>query len=65
MSKINPNLIIFIVGPTAVGKTKLSIELSKFIPLQVISCDSMQVYKQADIMTAKANAHETAQVIHH
>lgn len=48
-------LVIFIVGTTAVGKTKLSIQLSKAIGGQVINCDSKQLYKYANIMTAKAD----------
>lgn len=47
-------LTIFIVGTTAVGKTKLSIELSKALGGEVINSDSKQLYRHADIMTAKA-----------
>lgn len=45
--------IIVIVGPTGVGKTELSIKLAKEINGEVISGDSMQVYKGMDIGTAK------------
>ena len=44
---------IFIIGTTAVGKTKLSVELAKYLKGEIISCDSKQLYKHASIMTAK------------
>ena len=47
-------LSIFIVGTTAVGKTKLSLELAKTFAGEVINCDSKQLYKYANILTAKA-----------
>lgn len=47
------NRLIIIAGPTAVGKTELSIELAKKINGEIISADSMQVYKGLDIATAK------------
>lgn len=46
-------LRIFIVGTTAVGKTKLSVELAQKIKGEIISSDSKQLYKHASIMTAK------------
>ena len=45
--------IIVIVGPTGVGKTKLSIELAKHYNGEVINADSMQIYKNLNIGTAK------------
>lgn len=57
--------VICIVGPTAVGKTKLSIELAKQLNGEIISGDSMQIYKTMDIGTAKATIEERAGVIHH
>ena len=57
--------IIAIVGPTGVGKTKLSIALAKALNGEIISCDSMQFYKGLDIGTAKVKAEETKGVIHH
>ena len=56
---------IFIVGTTAVGKTKLSVELCKAIGGEVINCDSKQLYKHADILTAKADSEEQAGIPHH
>ena len=49
---MKPNVIV-IAGPTASGKTKLSIELAKQINGEIISSDSMQIYKWMDIGTAK------------
>ena len=45
--------IIVITGPTGVGKTKMSIELAKRIDAEIINADSMQVYKDLNIGTAK------------
>ncbi|ARC54794.1 hypothetical protein AOQ88_00825 [Candidatus Riesia sp. GBBU] len=50
--------VIFIMGPTSSGKTKLSIELSKNIPITVISVDSLLVYRGMDIGTAKPTLKE-------
>ena len=47
------NNIICIAGPTASGKTALAVELAKELHGEVVSCDSMQVYKRMDIGTAK------------
>ena len=44
---------IFIIGTTAVGKKKLSVEIAKHLGGEIISCDSKQLYKYASIMTAK------------
>lgn len=46
-------LRVFIIGTTAVGKTKLSVEIAKKLKGEIISCDSKQLYKHASIMTAK------------
>ena len=54
-----------ITGPTASGKTSISIELAKQISAEIISCDSMQIYKGMDIGTAKATPSERAAVPHH
>lgn len=60
------DLIIFIVGTTASGKTKLSINLSlNRTEYEIISCDSMQIYREASIMTAKATKQEQERVQHH
>ena len=55
---------IAITGPTASGKTALSIELARRLGGQIISCDSMQIYRGMDIGTAKATPDERAAVPH-
>ena len=57
--------IVIIGGPTASGKTRLSIELAKALDGEIISCDSMQLYKFMDIGSAKPNKEELSQVPHH
>lgn len=57
-------MILAIIGPTAVGKTKLSIELAKKYNAIIINCDAMQVYKGLDIGTAKATLEEQEGIPH-
>jgi tRNA dimethylallyltransferase len=57
--------VIVISGPTSVGKTAFSIELARLISGEIISADSMQVYKGMDIGTAKATPSQQQQVPHH
>jgi len=57
--------VIVICGPTASGKTKLSIELAKRIDGEIISADSMQIYKDMDIGTAKPNKEEMQGIKHY
>ncbi len=59
------NLVICIVGPTASGKTGLSIELAKKINGEIISADSMQIYKELNIATAKVTQEEMQNIPHH
>ncbi len=59
------NHIICIAGPTASGKTALAVELAKVLDGEVVSCDSMQVYKHMDIGTAKPTKEEMQGIIHH
>jgi len=54
-----------ITGPTASGKTAVSIELAKELSAEIISCDSMQIYKEMNIGTAKATEEERSAVPHH
>lgn len=61
----NKNKIIFIVGPTATGKSKLAIKLAKKINGEIISCDSMQVYKGLDILSCKSSRKEMNRIRHH
>ncbi|MBP1925327.1 tRNA dimethylallyltransferase [Sedimentibacter acidaminivorans] len=59
------NKIIVIVGPTAVGKTYVSVELAKKFNTEILSADSMQIYKEMDIGTAKVTEDEKQGVKHH
>ena len=59
------NNLICIAGPTASGKTALSIALAKELGAEIVSCDSMQIYKRMDIGTAKPTAEEMANIPHH
>ena len=60
-----PPRVIVVAGPTASGKTALGIELAKEFNGEIISADSMQIYRGMDIGTAKATAEERALVPHH
>ena len=59
------NDIIVIVGPTGVGKTKLSIELAKRIDAEIINGDSVSIYKKLNIGSAKPSKEEMDGIIHH
>ena len=61
----NKQKIIAVVGPTASGKTSLSIALAKELGGEILSCDSMQIYRDMDIGTAKPSAEEQDGVPHH
>ena len=58
-------MILVIVGPTGVGKTKLSIELAKRLNAEIINADSMQIYKDLNIGTAKIKEEEKENIPHH
>ena len=58
-------MIIVIVGPTGIGKTKLSVELAKKLDGEIINGDSTQVYKTLDIATAKVTEEEKENIPHH
>lgn len=57
--------IIVIIGPTGVGKTKMSVELAKRLDAEIINADSMQIYKDLNIGTAKITEEEKDGVVHH
>ena len=57
--------LIILTGPTAVGKTALSIELAKDLNAEIISADSMQIYEYMDVGSAKVTKEEMDGVIHH
>ena len=54
-----------VVGPTASGKTSLGVEICREIGGEVVSCDSMQIYRGMDIATAKPDENEMSGVRHH
>ena len=57
--------VIVILGPTGSGKSKLSISLAKKIGGEIVSCDSMQIYRRMDIGTAKISKKEMENIPHH
>jgi len=59
------NNIICIAGPTASGKTALAVELAKFTDGEVVSCDSMYVYRRMNVGTAKPTEEEMQGIVHH
>ena len=60
-----PAEVVFIMGPTASGKTSLGIELAKVCDGEIISVDSALIYRGMDIGTAKPDAAEQDGVVHH
>ena len=56
---------IIVAGPTASGKTKVSVELAKMLNGEIVNADSMQVYKNLNIGTAKATNEEKQNIVHH
>ena len=65
MNLEHQNTIITIVGPTAIGKTALSIQLAKEFNASIISCDSRQFFKEMSIGTAVPSAEELAAATHY
>jgi len=57
--------VIFLVGPTACGKSQIAVNLAKKINAEIISCDSMQIYKGMDILTSKPSPCLLKKVKHH
>lgn len=57
--------IIFLVGPTAIGKSAIAINLAKRLNAEIISCDSMQVYRKMDIITSKVTPAQAKSIKHH
>ncbi|MBE6773499.1 MAG: tRNA (adenosine(37)-N6)-dimethylallyltransferase MiaA [Ruminococcaceae bacterium] len=62
---MNKPLVAVVVGPTASGKTSLAIELAKLFDGEIVSADSMQIYKGMDIATAKPTKKEQEGIPHH
>lgn len=65
MTDNNKEKMVVIIGPTAVGKTKMSIEAARRLNGEIISGDSMQVYRTLDIGTAKVTKEEMQEIPHH
>jgi tRNA dimethylallyltransferase len=57
--------VLVLVGPTAIGKTALSLQIAERFDCEIVSVDSMQVYRYMDIGTAKASVAERSRVRHH
>ena len=57
--------VLFILGPTAVGKTAVSVEIAKLFNGEIISCDSVQIFKGLDIGSAKVTEEEKQNIPHH
>ncbi len=62
---IMKKVLITVVGPTAIGKTKLAIDLATYFKTEIISADSRQFYKEMSIGTAVPSRHELESVPHH
>ena len=61
----NQSKIILIAGPTASGKSNFAVRLAKRIDGEIINADSMQIYKQLKILTARPNKKEQKKIRHH
>src|SRR5579872_297928 len=64
-SRPNDSLAVLILGPTGSGKTALSLALAERFGGEIVSCDSVAVYRGMDLGTAKPSAEEQARVPHH
>ncbi len=64
-SDLNENRVLLLVGPTAVGKTRLSLQLAERLEGEIVSADSRQIYRHMDIGTAKPTAAEQSRIPHH
>jgi len=62
---VKPPLLVVILGPTASGKTALSLALARSLQAEIVSCDSVAVYREFEIGTAKPSREERARVTHH
>lgn len=62
---LNKIPVVAVVGPTASGKTSMAVELAKRTNAEIVSCDSMQIYKGMDIASAKPTADEMQGIPHH
>ena len=62
---MNKPVVGFIVGPTACGKTALSLNAAKKMNAEIISADSIQIYKELNIGSAKPSLTERGETVHH
>ena len=62
---LDKRTVLFIIGPTAIGKTAFALKLARKIGAEIISCDSMQVYKGMDILSQSPKLSETKKVRYH
>ena len=62
---MNSKDIVVITGPTAVGKTEIALKIAEDFGMEIVSCDSMQVYKYMDIGSAKPSLDELSRIPHH
>ena len=60
--RLKPNTLIVVAGPTASGKTALAIQIAKAVDGEIVSADSMQIYRGVDIVTAKPTPEELAAI---
>ena len=58
-------MIIAIVGPTGIGKSKLALKIAQEVKGEIVNCDAFQIYKEMDIGTAKPSLEERSLVPHH
>lgn len=65
MTRVIKKKIFFLVGPTAIGKSEVAISLARKIKAEIISCDSMQVYRTMDIITSQATPAQRKAIKHH
>ena len=61
----DPKYLILVVGPTAVGKSDLCLNLAKKFQTEILSCDSRQFYREMNRGTAKPSSEELAEIPHH
>jgi tRNA dimethylallyltransferase len=62
---LDKRTVLFIVGPTAIGKTALALRLAREVRAEIISCDSMQVYRGMDVLSQSPKLSETKKVRYH
>lgn len=58
-------MMLFLVGPTSVGKSAVALELAPLLKGEIVVADSMQVYRHLDVATAKPTIQEQSQIVHH